>query len=129
MTPMQLWTKALRSGKYKQTVGRLNRDNLEFCCLGIACEVALADGVDLDVSSKTVDSEPRGLEISYNDHTGSLPDAVAEWLGIDSDGGLVFEDMNDKRLSLAVLNDGGMTFDQIADIIDAGLVDAAPDDW
>ena len=32
------WIKALRSGKYKQTVGSLQDEN-GFCCLGIACKV------------------------------------------------------------------------------------------
>jgi hypothetical protein len=35
------WVKALRSGRYKQSVGRLYRDSDNtFCCLGVACNVA-----------------------------------------------------------------------------------------
>jgi hypothetical protein len=33
------WVEALRSGKYKQTKNRLQRDG-KFCCLGVLCEVA-----------------------------------------------------------------------------------------
>lgn len=36
------WVKALESGRYKQTVGRL-RDNKGYCCLGVACTVFQKD--------------------------------------------------------------------------------------
>jgi hypothetical protein len=38
------WVKALRSGEYNQSIGRLQTRNEEgvesFCCLGVLCEVA-----------------------------------------------------------------------------------------
>lgn len=34
----QKWIKALRSGEYQQTKGRLKRDD-GFCCLGVLCDV------------------------------------------------------------------------------------------
>ena len=37
---LRKWVKALRSGKYAQTRGRLRRIGAEeFCCLGVLCEV------------------------------------------------------------------------------------------
>lgn len=35
---MRKWLKALRSGKYKQTISSL-QDRNGYCCLGVACEV------------------------------------------------------------------------------------------
>lgn len=35
---IKTWTKALRSGKYKQTTKKL-QDNKGYCCLGVACEL------------------------------------------------------------------------------------------
>lgn len=37
------WVKALRSGEYKQGIGKL-RERDEFCCLGVLCQVA---GIDI----------------------------------------------------------------------------------
>lgn len=37
------WTKALRSGKYKQGTGELRAyitDEVQFCCLGVLCEIS-----------------------------------------------------------------------------------------
>ena len=35
----ETWLEALRSGKYKQTHGKLKARNGAFCCLGILCEI------------------------------------------------------------------------------------------
>ena len=44
-----LWVKALQSGKYRQGQLRLIREQktygTEHCCLGVLCELALAEGV------------------------------------------------------------------------------------
>jgi hypothetical protein len=37
------WTAALRSGKYSQGVRRLQNSGGEFCCFGVACDVADPD--------------------------------------------------------------------------------------
>ena len=43
------WVEALRSGKYKQGIGRLYRpESNEYCCLGVLCRVA---DVDLESDS------------------------------------------------------------------------------
>ena len=35
----QKWIEALRSGKYKQTRGKLKGRNGAFCCLGVLCDI------------------------------------------------------------------------------------------
>ena len=35
------WVTALRSGEYKQTLGELQASSNSFCCLGVACMVAM----------------------------------------------------------------------------------------
>ena len=45
------WIKALRSGKYRQTRGKLKSRNGAFCCLGVLCDIQGAKAVwqnDLD---------------------------------------------------------------------------------
>jgi hypothetical protein len=70
------WVEALRSGKYQQTTGALCRDG-KYCCLGVACEVAIENGV-LVVRRGTGENVVR-----YDSREGVLPWAVLEWLGID----------------------------------------------
>lgn len=76
------WVDALRSGQYEQAQDQLGVENnhgaVSYCCLGVACEVAIANGVVLDRVAENGD-------IRYNDHDTTLPRAVAEWLGLDSD--------------------------------------------
>lgn len=44
----ELWLKALRSGEYQQTTGRLRKSGPDagFCCLGVLCDLARKDGGD-----------------------------------------------------------------------------------
>lgn len=106
----KLWIEALRSGKYKQAVGVLESTSGGFCCLGVACKVA----------------EEHGVEVIYDEYKGiktvagaslTSQSSVKKWLGIGDGHG--FPTTNSNLLPLAVLNDGGTTFEEIADIIEA----------
>ena len=105
------WVAALRSGRYKQGLGWLNRGG-RYCCLGVGCEVYIAAGNALfkteevpHVSSKIV---------SYDNCVGMPPDEVSSWLGI-SPG---------EADDLACWNDSGESFNQIADRIEQGKLEA-----
>jgi hypothetical protein len=104
------WVAALRSGDYKQ--GReVLRDGDEFCCLGVACDLAVKAGLPIDVHNEYAVA-------SYNENTGTLPNIVRRWLGLTTDTGGYW----DKAIgsgSLAALNDDrGYDFEQIADVIE-----------
>jgi hypothetical protein len=101
------WVASLRSGKRKQTKGRL-RDEDGFCCLGDACEVAMENGIALEVQQ-----DDSGY--LYDQQACVLPDVVRYWLGLRLDGG---EYGSNNNMSLMRLNDGGKTFAEIADIIE-----------
>jgi hypothetical protein len=107
----QKWVAALRSGEYKQCAGMLTKLDgdkvIGHCCLGVACEVAIANGVELKVE----DCETRRI---YNDDDAVLPDPVVEWLGLTSRDGAYNEDGQ-----LTADNDAGQPFDRIADIIES----------
>lgn len=110
-----LLIKALRSGKYKQTRGQLRYDNT-FCCLGVACDLWGPE-------------EWRGYNgFGYDYESTRLTKPVMEWLGwTDPEGLILFMQKDGLGLMhsrLTTLNDDGLTFDQIADIIQAGLVDS-----
>lgn len=109
----KLWVEALESGKYKQGRHYLHRDDF-YCCLGVACELAIKAGIKLDVVTKS-----NGV-YCYNSGEASLPFAVRDWLGLKSIYGQ-FSDP-DKKFQipyLTKLNDCGMPFNEIAQVIRA----------
>lgn len=104
-----LWVQALESGQFRQGRERLKRAGLgayEYCCLGVACELAMANGAP--VLETFIDDT-----IRFNDEIGYLPEAVQDWLGIpDEDPAL------DGHVSAAQANDGrGMSFIEIAALV------------
>jgi len=85
---MLLWVKALESGQYQQGNGRLaeltrtdsSTWQVRYCCLGVACAVAIANGVPLSVQRYGHGGE--GF-FTYNGQGGMLPQSVRAWLGLD----------------------------------------------
>jgi hypothetical protein len=125
------WTAALRSGDYPQGLEALRqvRDGgeYEYCCLGVLCELARAEGVEIALEY----DEDEGVW-SYDGESAYLPPAVAEWAGlpvseqIDTDTGRrwCLPSVNvpgGGKDTLVVLNDHDRwNFAQIADAIDGG---------
>lgn len=100
------WLTALRSGEYEQAKGYLETEE-GFCCLGVACDVALKAGVNV---VREVDDYGR---VSYDGAALTLPESVAEWLGFKRAEPRMGGD------SLTYLNDHlNKTFSQIADHIE-----------
>lgn len=114
------WVEALRSGKYKQGAAALkrvwseeNEENVEYCCLGVLCELAVEDGV-LGPAEQKDNSYSR----YYNEERSELPDAVMVWADIPQANPVFEIDVHGTRRDAICLNDGGWTFEQIADIIE-----------
>lgn len=110
---MKLWTKALRSGKYKQTRGTLAKVNKRgipqsFCCLGVACEVyAKATGKEFNWY--------------FNAEGSVLPNTVKKWFGMKTWGGTYTPSKSywDGTRDLIGDNDTAKrNFNKIADIIE-----------
>jgi len=103
---MRLFVAALLSGEYEQGRYRLTsleEDVARHCCLGVACEVALKHGVQMQVESD-------GYKRTYDRDTLFLPVAVQQWLGVDGANLTVLGH------SASNLNDNLLwTFEQIAD--------------
>ena len=74
------WVKALRSGKYKQGVDRLNIDNEYFCCLGVLCEISLKERIV--AKSKIPMNGVVGF--TYGNESEVLPKDVKKWAGMTS---------------------------------------------
>jgi hypothetical protein len=109
------WVAALRSGRYKQARGAL-RDILDsgtpaYCCLGVLCDIS-------DVGYWETRDHDDNVYVCHSGQNSEvvLPRPVAEWAGIATPEG-TYDLLN--NVSLAKLNDNGMTFDAIADVIEA----------
>ena len=86
------WLEALRSGEFDQGEGVLayiGPKGTSYCCLGVACEVAIKHGVEI---KKTVDDA--GC-ILYNDYPSCLPNDIAALLGINYDDQDELMELND----------------------------------
>lgn len=106
------WTAALRSGEYRQGSGTLhNHANNSFCCLGVLCALAVKAGV----TTRSEKPDVHGYSYGPGEEVTYLPHVVMEWAGLDS-----FTPKADGK-ELAILNDSGKTFAEIADIIDRDL--------
>jgi hypothetical protein len=105
------WTAELRSGRFVQGTGALKTEDDTYCCLGVLCQLAIEDGVDIRVT------EPKGAvpHYEYDGEGGLLPESVYEWAGLEGPSPYISE-LND---GLTGLNDGGdHDFNSIASIID-----------
>jgi len=98
----------LRSGKYIQGRAALRRSD-HYCCLGIACEVAVRHGViESPVAGDTSFDDGKYYYGPFRD-AAYLPEVVRDWFGFDDKapryGDFVF----------AWANDDGVPFEKIAD--------------
>lgn len=127
------WVAALRSGDYTQTRGALHRvedytDTAgEFypagmCCLGVLCDLYIKAEVGPERWHTDPDRRHRaGFGLSGTSNRIGLPThSVVEWAGLSPSFDLTPED-EESELVLPHLNDGGKTFDQIADLIERYL--------
>lgn len=122
----QKWVAALRSGEYAQNTEAFlhiaadpanNQPVDRFCCLGVACKLAVEAGVI--PSPNTQQDYPGSLTVYQYGAAGetgnasALPPDVRDWLGLnDNLGHRAGGD------GLASMNDNGVTFEVIADLIE-----------
>jgi len=99
-----LWIKALRSGNYKQTESKLER-NGNFCCLGVLCKVAQENNVEVLMNGDQL-------------HGGSLivQKEVIKWSGVRSLSGVIKGHLGS---CLTAMNDSGeYDFKSLANVIE-----------
>lgn len=95
---------------YRQAIGRL-RDGDAYCCMGVAC--------DIDAPGK----DGRWYHDHYYGNRECAPKMVTDRYGWDHRNGALSEV---RDVSLTELNDKGASFDEIASVIEAGLVRSWP---
>lgn len=119
---IKLWLAGLRSGQYVQGDGRLKQDRSGqtfHCCLGVACEVALQNGVELSVDISNGQFHNVYL---FDNESSYLPNKVQDWLGLRHDNPIVWDADNVYSYELVDLNDKGKSFEEIADLIESTWV-------
>lgn len=102
------WVEALRSGKYQQGQGCLKKDlsdgTTRYCCIGVACEI-----FGIEQSKSVIDNAY--YFGAYN--RAYAPEQLKKLLYMDTIG-------STNRSYLTALNDRGVSFERIADMIEAG---------
>lgn len=107
------WLEALRSGEYKQTKGVLRRGNA-YCCLGVLSDIYSKEfGVEWK-------AHPSDMDVfNIEDDKGIPPMCIQLWAGLTTPNPLVCTDkISNGRETLSSLNDRGVSFEEIADIIE-----------
>ena len=109
------WVSALRSGEYKQGKEVLRNISDQYCCLGVACDLYSKEH-ELEIFA--------GRQFYYygKEHFAYLPLVVRDWLGLTTEYGAYDEYIgheDDVGNSLTALNDKGVPFKRIADIIES----------
>lgn len=107
-----LWVAALRSGRFPQVRGSLHTLG-GYCCLGVACEIYNPR----IWGNEPVDGEYGIMEDGFN--TNYLPRNVMDAFGLHTkDPDLEIDTLAYHSTRLSSLNDNGLTFPQIADLIE-----------
>lgn len=100
------WVEALRSGKYKQALQVLrDTDEGAYCCLGVLCDIIDSSRWDSDGYYLGTDSDE---ETEYEDMP---PESILEVSGL----------RHDQAEKLASMNDNGIPFTGIAELIEKDL--------
>lgn len=110
---VEKWLEALESGEYEQGRTYLHtKENgvEEYCCLGVACEVAQANGIELKV-------EVENGAFYYDGSSAFLPHVVQEWVRLAFSDGSPNDDYYSTLSSLTSMNDKGVPFREIAQYI------------
>lgn len=111
------WVAALRSGDYKQgrsALRTVRSSGDSFCCLGVACEAAIRDGVAVPYAM--TEGSGHGY-YGMAGTAGALPEEVRDWLGIGDHANIVWGS-GDTPDAITANDLSHWTFDEIADAIE-----------
>lgn len=101
------WVSALRSGKYRQGRYRLHLEDGSMCCLGVLCDV-----MGLEWGPVRTDNRGKCYPLAQDCwSTAGLPEHILATAGLSESN----------MEELAIRNDSGDKFEEIADYIEANL--------
>ena len=104
-----LWVTTLRSGYFRQTSGRLMRNTDQFCVLGVLCNILFAE-------MNCVWEDTNYSARSFLGETAVLPKEVMTFCDIKTPTCEL--EYKGNKTSLTKLNDNGLMFSELADIIE-----------
>lgn len=122
----------LRTTTEPQAKGYL-RSELGFCCLGRACEVAIANGLAVDVK-EVAEGGGQPVHFRYNGSPDFMPTAVRDWYGFDRANPILAEVSTgtcgntdcgcgeEKIMATRANDEDDWTFDQIAGALEARYI-------
>jgi hypothetical protein len=128
------WLAALRSGEYQQTDSCL-RDAKGFCCLGVLTDLYIKENPGAEAVWQPITGTGTAGQQEFFQHMdggddeevvmgyteeAELPRPVMRWAGLNSQDPHIRTDVQES-LSLIGMNDGGKTFPEIANVIEARL--------
>ena len=106
------WVNALRSGDYKQTTGNLYEPGVGYCCLGVLTDLYLKEkGLEWDTTKSSTGW------VCFEDEFEFLPESVMQWAGLKDNRG-TYDNVIESP-ALTDLNDNGISFNEIADVIES----------
>lgn len=121
------WVEALRSGEYEQGVKALcqfqpDATTPNFCCLGVLTDLYIKEK---NLAWRVIETSRLGTKImEFEDNDAMLAESVQDWAGFHNwcpsvpfknDYGYEY------NRALSSLNDNGLSFDSIADLIEKHL--------
>lgn len=131
------WIAELRSGRVQQGRGALRPKEDERCCLGVACDLAMAEGWVkgewVEPEEDTEDYDYMFLDMGRRQGWSrdlrigdTLPPSVHEALGFRNGNPslhepIIFREGEKSADMLAEANDNGATFEELADALEADL--------
>lgn len=126
VTPMneivkQMWITQLRVPGAEQAKGVLKDERGARCCLGVLCDIAeIAGQGTWSVNPYCSDGRHRFTPPEGYSESTITPTWVTRWSGLGDSNPEVpgVRDRDGNLMSLAHLNDTGLTFPQIADVIE-----------
>ncbi len=107
------WLEALRSGEYSQGKSHLKAENF-YCCLGVLCDLHAKE-----FAQSWQDPNDDGGSIYGESYFGAknfLPHEVVKWADLPNDNPRAGEG----AMSLSNYNDHGVSFEDIAGMIESG---------
>jgi len=109
------WVAALRSGEFKQAQEVLKTEGpdgeMRYCCLGVACSLAIREGIEEDWP-----------DAAYEDWDQELPVSIRDWLGLQNNSGYLVDEIEGEEHLIGLNDKANYTFAQIADVIESGKV-------
>ena len=111
----ELWIKALRSGKYKQTTGKLKSIEGSYCCLGVLCDL-YTEKTGIGKWKENTYHTRFDFDDNNCNVEGLLPKNVMLWANLDHSDPIL---KNGRYISF--INDRGATFEEISNFIETDL--------